>query len=363
MKSEKREGKLRKIIHLDMDCFFAAVEIRENPGLKDKPVAVGGGGRRGVVTTCNYRAREFGVRSAMPGFKARELCPDLIFLPVRHDLYTEESRRIRKLMQEITDRIEPLSLDEAYLDVSLREEYAWDLAKRLRQRIWEVTGLTASAGIAANKMLAKIASDWRKPNGQFAILPKQVEAFMKGLGVKKLWGVGPRSVEKLAQMGVHTCGDLQQIELSELVRIFGNWGAELYDLCRGIDVREVETHRERKSVSNEVTFTENLQSEEHCLAQLPELIADLEERLGRKKEEKGIRKLFVKVKFADFRQTTCERLGNKLDLEKFEELLIEALLRNEAPVRLLGVGVRFDEREKEGERGEQWEFEWEEGRE
>jgi len=223
---------LRKIIHIDMDCFYAGVEMRERPELADKPIAVGGGSRRGVVTTCNYEARAFGVRSAMPGFMAREKCPHLIFLPVRFDLYRADSARIRKILLEYSPLVEPLSLDEAYLDVSHHERYAWSLAKEIRQRIRETTGLTASAGIAPNKMLAKIASDWKKPNGQFAVTPDQIESFMAGLPVKKIWGVGPKGAEKLTALGIETCGDLQKLELSELIRQFGRWGEELYHLCR-----------------------------------------------------------------------------------------------------------------------------------
>ena len=178
-----------------MDCFYAAIELREHPELKGRPVAVGGGSRRGVITTCNYEARGFGVRSAMPGFKARELCPELLFLPVRFDLYRAESAKIRSILLSYTALVEPLSLDEAYLDVTGLGRYAWDIARELRARIFAATGLTSSAGIAPNKMLAKIASDWRKPDGQFAILPGEVEEFMRRLPVRKISGVGPRRRE------------------------------------------------------------------------------------------------------------------------------------------------------------------------
>ena len=224
---------LRKIIHLDMDCFYAAIELRERPELIGHPVAVGGGSPRGVITTCNYEARAFGVRSAMPGFKARELCPDLIFLPVRFDLYRASSAVIRKILLSYTPLVEPLSLDEAYLDVSELNRYAWGVAQELRARIYEETKLTGSAGIAPNKMLAKIASEWRKPNGQFAILPDEIEAFMRQLPVSKLSGVGPKSVERFASLGIHTCNDLQKFSLPELAQRFGRWGHELYHLCRG----------------------------------------------------------------------------------------------------------------------------------
>src|ERR1700733_7638141 len=226
---------MRKIIHLDMDCFYAAVEMRERPELAGQPIAVGGGSRRGVVTTCNYEARKFGVHSAMPGFQARERCPDLVFLPVRFDLYRAESARIRAILRDYTPLVEPLSLDEAYLDVTGLNRYAWDIAREIRKRIFDETRLTGSAGIAPNKMLAKIASDWRKPNGQFAITPEQVEAFMRDLPVRKIWGVGPKSAEKFRSQGIRTCADLQQIPMAELMCRHGKWGRELYDLARGHD--------------------------------------------------------------------------------------------------------------------------------
>ena len=241
-----------------MDCFYAAIELRERPELVGHPVAVGGGSPRGVITTCNYEARAFGVRSAMPGFKARELCPDLIFLPVRFDLYRASSAAIRKILLNYTPLVEPLSLDEAFLDVSALGRYAWDIAKELRGRIFDETALTSSAGIAPNKMLAKIASDWRKPNGQFAIPPSKVEDFMRTLPVKKLWGIGPKGAERFASLGIETCGDLQKYSLTEMVQAFGRWGRELYALCRGEDDRPVEPNRIRKSLSNECTYSQNL---------------------------------------------------------------------------------------------------------
>lgn len=334
---------LRKIIHIDMDCFYAAVEMRERPELAGKAIAVGGGSRRGVVTTCNYDARAFGVRSAMPGFMAREKCPHLIFLPVRFDLYRADSARIRKILLAYSPLVEPLSLDEAYLDVSHHDRYAWSLAKEIRQRIRETTGLTASAGIAPNKMLAKIASDWKKPNGQFAVTPDQVELFMARLPVKKIWGVGPKSVEKFAALGIETCGDLQKLELSELIRRFGRWGEELYHLCRGEDDRPVVANRPRKSLSNERTYSDLLRSAEACRAAMAELVQELEENLRSKAGDRVIRKAFVKVKFSDFSHTTRECLCQDPDPETFFRLLGEARIRNDLPVRLLGAGVRFVE--------------------
>ncbi|MFZ4681308.1 MAG: DNA polymerase IV [Terrimicrobiaceae bacterium] len=333
---------MRKIIHLDMDCFYAAVEMRERPELAGQPVAVGGGSRRGVVTTCNYEARKFGVRSAMPGFKAREICPHLVFLPVRFDLYRAASAQVREILLGVTPLVEPLSLDEAYLDVTALDRFAWDIAKEIRQRIFEKTGLTGSAGIAPNKMLAKIASDWRKPNGQFAITPDQVTAFMRDLPVRKLWGIGPKSAEKLAAAGIRTCGDLQRFSLPEMIARRGNWGGELYHLCRGEDDRPVEPNRIRKSLSNECTYLENLESPDECRAAMDDLIAELQEELRAKAADRRIRKVFVKMKFSDFTRITRECLAAEPARETFHVLLETAWRSGEGrPVRLLGAGVRF----------------------
>lgn len=324
-----------------MDCFYAAIEMRERTELKGKPVAVGGGSRRGVVTTCNYEARKYGVRSAMPGFKARELCPRLIFLPVRFDLYRAESARIRAILREYTDLVEPLSLDEAYLDVTGASRYAWDIAKEIRARIFAETGLTSSAGVAPNKMLAKIASDWRKPNGQFAIPPERVEEFMRDLPVGKIWGVGPKSAEKFASWGVRTCADLQKFSRVELVRRLGKWGEELYDLVRGKDDRPVEPGRIRKSLSTERTYLENLSSLEACAQALEELLEELEQDLRAKASSRVIHKAFVKVKFADFTRTTRECVTDQPERTTYQTLLREAWQRGRKSVRLLGAGVRF----------------------
>jgi DNA polymerase-4 len=334
---------MRKIIHLDMDCFYAAVEMRERPELSGLPIAVGGGSRRGVVTTCNYEARKFGVHSAMPGFQARERCPQLVFLPVRFDLYRAESTRIRQILLGYTPLVEPLSLDEAYLDVTQLDRYAWDVAKEIRRRVFEETRLTASAGIASNKMLAKIASDWRKPNGQFAITPDQTEAFIRDLPVRKIWGVGPKSAAKFELQGIRTCGDLQKIGLPELVRRHGKWGHELYQLCRGLDDRAVEPNRIRKSLSNECTYTDNLRTLEECRAELDKLVEELTAELSAKAIDRPIHKAFVKIKFADFTRTTRECISASPTAETYQELLKEAYQRSTQPVRLLGTGVRFAE--------------------
>lgn len=347
---------MRKIIHLDMDCFYAAVEMREHPELAGQPLAVGGGSRRGVVTTCNYEARKFGVHSAMPGFQARARCPHLVFLPPRFELYRADSQKVRAILRAHTPLVEPLSLDEAYLDVSASPRYAWDIAKEIRARIFAETRLTGSAGIAPNKMLAKIASDWRKPNGQFAIMPEQIDAFVRDLPVRKIWGVGPKSAERFAGEGIKTCADLQKLSLAELARRHGKWGHELYRLCRGQDDRPVEPDRVRKSLSNERTYSENLTTLDACQAALTELVEELFQELKTKADDRRIRKAVVKVKFADFTRTTRECVSPAPDLATYQTLLTEARARKPQPVRLLGAGVRFAEEDEEPEEDPQQEL-------
>ncbi|PWU10166.1 MAG: DNA polymerase IV [Verrucomicrobia bacterium] len=337
---------MRKIIHLDMDCFYAAVEMRERPELAKHPIAVGGGSPRGIVTTCNYEARKFGIRSAMPGFMARERCPHLIFLPLRFDLYRAVSQDIRMIFHHYTSLVEPLSLDEAFLDVSNSDRYAWQIAKEIRARIYKETGLTASAGIAPNKMLAKIASEWRKPNGQFAILPPQIEEFMALLPVGSLWGIGPKTAKRFALRGVHTCRDLQKFTLAELAREFGKWGEELFHLCRGHDTRKVCPFRLRKSLSNETTFTKDLVTLEECKAAVVELCQEMQEEVQLKASERKIRKAFVTVKFSDFSRTTKECLCTQPSEATYLTLLGDAFHRKGLPIRLLGTGVRFAEEEE-----------------
>lgn len=337
---------MRKIIHIDMDCFYAAVEMRERPELFGKPLAVGGGESRGVVCTCNYEARKFGVRSAMPGFMARERCPQIIFLPVRFDLYRSVSQGIQAILREVTELVEPLSLDEAYLDVTACDRYAWDIAKEIRARILAETGLTASAGIAPNKMLAKIASEWRKPNGQFAVLPDQIQEFMAALPVRKVWGIGPKSAERLTARGIQTCGDLQKFTLIEMAQQFGKWGEELFHLCRGEDNRVVEPHWIRKSLSNEKTFSDNLVSLAQCEAAMVKLAEATLEEVKTKASDRQVRKAFVTVKFSDFTRTTKECICPEPMLCVYQTLLAEAYARKALPVRLLGAGVRFGDGEE-----------------
>jgi len=311
------EPNRQKIIHIDMDCFYAAVEMRDQPELRGIPIAVGGTTRRGVLTTCNYEARAFGVRSAMPNFKALQLCPQLKIVKPRFDRYREESRAIRSIFRRYTERIEPLSLDEAYLDVSHRTEHATRLAREIRRVIREERDLPASAGIAPNKMLAKVASDWRKPDGQFTIPPDQVDAFVAELPIRKIPGVGPKTQERLESQGILTCSDLQLRDLAELTRNFGKFGLELYERCRGIDTRAVETDRPRKSCSVERTFRENIPDLPGLTAILPELLEALAGDLEALCAPAPIRKVFVKLKFDYFENTTAYSLAARCDLFLF----------------------------------------------
>ena len=341
----------RKIIHIDMDCFYAAVECRDDPAVAGKPVGVGGSSGRSVLTTCNYEARKFGCRSAMPVYKALKLCPHLIIKPIRFSAYRAESLNVREVFNEYTDIIEPLSLDEAYLDVTHRSEYAWTIAREIRQKIFKRTQLTASAGISCNKMLAKIASDWKKPNGQFAVLPSEIEDFMKELPVNKIYGVGPKSAARLKNLGFETCGQLQEVPVNDLHRHFGaTWGTELYRLCRGEDDRPVEATRLRKSMSNENTFSEDLDTVQACLDELPDLVDELKKDLQKRDNPESIIKVFLKLKFSDFKTTTKECGGQDIEVKTYIPLLEEAFERNTNPVRLMGVGVRFEDASRIDER-------------
>src|ERR1700686_243490 len=285
---------VRRIIHLDMDCFYAAIEVRDKPELAGQPVAVGGArDRRGVLTTCNYEARKFGVRSAMPTFQALQRCPELIVMPTRFEVYRQESAKIREILLRFTPLVEPLSLDEAFLDVSSRPEGPAALAENIRGLIFQDTALTASAGIAPNKMLAKIASDWNKPNGQFEIRPEDIAGFMQELPVQKLWGIGTKSAEKFARLGIRTCGEPQRCSRIQRHEWFGKFGLELYLLCRGDDRREVTPDRERKSLSNERTFTIDLTSVAQCESRVPELFEEMMADLKKTGAEMQIKSLLV----------------------------------------------------------------------
>ena len=339
--------KRRAIIHLDMDCFYAAIEIRDRPELAGKPVGVGGRSRRGVLTTCNYEARKFGVHSAMPTFIALQRCPNLILLPTRFEVYRRESHTIREILRRFTPLVEPLSLDEAYLDVTAHPGAPDPLAEVIRGLIFQKTKLTASAGIGPNKLIAKIASDMNKPNGQCEVTWDDVPEFMSKLPVRKLWGIGQVTEQKLQQMGVATCADLQRYSRAQLSERFGKFGLELWEQCRGIDNRPVEPHRERKSLSNERTFASDLETLDECDEKLVELVEELETELSQKAAHRAVTKIFVKLKFHDFTRTTVERAGFRPNLEAFRDLLCEGFARTGKSVRLLGAGVRFASAEDE----------------
>lgn len=337
----------RKIIHIDCDCFYAAIEMRDNPRLAGIPLAVGGSAdRRGVIATCNYEARAFGVRSAMSSHHALKLCPDLAIVKPRMDAYKEASREIHAIFRDYTELIEPLSLDEAYLDVSESIRFsgsATRIAQDIRRRVSSQLHITVSAGVAPNKFLAKIASDWKKPNGLFVITPDQVAEFVTGLPVSKLHGVGKVTADKLARLGIVSCADLAGWQKLALVREFGSFGERLWNLARGIDERPVQNDSRRQSVSVENTYDTDLPDLASCLAKLPELMESLEKRVARLDGHYRPGKPFVKVKFHDFAQTTLEQAGAGRDLASYQQLLSQAFARGGKPVRLLGIGVRLQD--------------------
>ena len=338
------EAAARAIIHLDMDCFYAAIEVRDRPALRGKPVGVGGArDRRGVLTTCNYEARKFGVHSAMPTFMALQRCPSLIVLPTRFDVYRREAAVVREILHRFSSLVEPLSLDEAYLDVTADRGAPGRLAQVIRDLIFQKSKLTSSAGVGPNKLIAKIASARCKPNGQLEVTVEEVPGFMKDLSVREIWGIGQKTEKRLWELGVKTCGDLQRFPRPELVDLFGKFGSELFDLCRGIDDRPVEPDRPRKSLSTEETFVSDLETLEQCEERLAELFQDLMADLAQKETNRRVTKIFVKLKFADFTRTTVERAGLEPTLQEFGTLLAEAFARTGKKVRLIGVGVRFAE--------------------
>jgi DNA polymerase-4 len=338
----------RKIIHVDMDCFYAAVEVKYRPELRGKPIGIGGPpNSRSVLCTASYEARKFGVRSAMPSSQAVRLCPELILLPPNFPLYKKESQAVREILARFTSLIQPLSLDEAYLDVTASEAFSGSatlIAQEIRRRIQEELGLTASAGVAPNKFLAKVASDWNKPNGQFVIRPEEVEGFVRQLEVEKIFGVGKVTARRMHEHGLFNCGDLQKTPLMQLRHWFGHRrAAELKELAHGIDLRPVEPSRERKSLTVEETFAQDLRTLDECLARLPALFADWEARMKRIDEVERISGLVIKVKFHDFTATTHERAYRGWpQIDEYRELLRRAWARKALPVRLLGLGVRLE---------------------
>lgn len=310
---------MRKIIHVDMDCFFAAVEMRDNPSLRDIPIAIGGSReRRGVISTANYPARKFGVRSAMSTAMALKLCPHLTLLPGRFEAYREASDHIREIFSRYTSLIEPLSLDEAYLDVtdSLHcHGSATLMAQEIRKTISDELNLTASAGIAPIKFLAKIASDLNKPDGQYVITPEEVPNFIKTLPLSKIPGVGKVSAAKLENMGLRTCEDVQNSDLALLLKRFGKFGRVLWERSQGIDERTVNNERLRKSVGVERTLAEDIHEWHDCEAIIERLYPELESRLAKVKPDLLIARQGVKLKFNDFQLTTQEHIWPRLNKE------------------------------------------------
>lgn len=338
-----RQPTMRKIIHVDMDAFYASVEQRDNPELRGKPLAVGGSAARGVVAAASYEARIFGVHSAMPSVTAKRKCPDLIFVPPRFDVYKSVSQQIREVFAEYTALIEPLSLDEAYLDVTENlkgMEIATEIALEIRAKIKDVTGLNASAGISYNKFLAKMASDLNKPNGQAVITPKNGPGFVEALPVKKFHGVGPATAERMRKHGIETGLDLKSKSLAFLQEHFGKSGPYFYGIARGIDERRVRPDRIRKSVGAEDTFSEDIDDLDIATAELKPLA----EKVWRYCDAQGIsgKTVTVKIKYSDFTQATRSRTGAQpvasvAEILEAASALLVTVYPFKRPVRLLGI--------------------------
>lgn len=334
----------RKIIHIDMDAFYASVEQMDNPDLRGKPVAVGGSENRGVVSAASYEARKFGVRSAISGVLAKRYCPEIIFVRPRFDRYKEISSKIHKIFHDYTDLVEPLSLDEAYLDVTQNKKgnpSASLLAEEIRLRIFNEVGLTASAGISINKFVAKIASDYNKPNGQKTVNPDEVEAFLEDLPIRKFYGVGKVTTEKMYQLGIFTGTDLKSKSLEFLEKHFGKSGAFYYNVVRGIHNSEVKSSRITKSVAAEHTFDVNLSSEIFMMEQLERIATSLEKRV--KRHNISGKTITLKIKYSDFTQQTRSKTlpyfisDKSLIMENIEELLYQEKMKDS--VRLLGISL------------------------
>ena len=334
----------RKIIHVDMDAFYASVEQMDFPELKGKPVAVGGSEVRGVVSAASYEARKFGVRSAISGVLAKKYCPEIIFVRPRFDRYKEISKKVQAIFYDYTDLVEPLSLDEAYLDVTQNKKgnpSATLIAKEIRERIFNEVGLTASAGISVNKFVAKIASDFNKPNGQKTVNPDEVLGFLEALPIRKFYGVGKVTTEKMYQLGIFTGLDLKKKELDFLEKHFGKSGAFYYNVVRGIHNSEVKSERVAKSVATEHTFDENLSSEIFMEEKLQVIAEQLERRLL--KQNLAGKTVTLKIKYSDFSLQTRSKtlpyfIANKsLLFETAKELLYQQRMKNS--VRLLGISV------------------------
>lgn len=334
---------IRKIIHVDMDAFYASVEQLDHPEWRGKPLVVGGNAARGVIAAASYEARKFGVYSAMPSVLAARKCPHLIFAPARFDRYKEISTQIREVFHEYTDLVEPLSLDEAFMDVTENKmglKSAILIAKQIRQKIKERTGLNASAGVSYNKFLAKIASDLNKPNGQAVILPEEAEAFLEKLPIKKFFGIGKVTAEKMSGLGIHNGKDLKQFSLQYLTRKFGKSGIHYFNIVRGIHLSEVQPHRIRKSLSAENTFEKDILAIEELLSALKPISDELIKRI-KKSGIKG-RTVTLKIKFSDFTQQTRSKTQEQYPDEELIWEIAQELLAQESfdkSIRLLGLGI------------------------
>jgi DNA polymerase-4 len=336
---------LRKIIHIDMDAFFASVEQLDNPDLRGKPVAVGGSGPRSVVAAASYEARKYGVRSAMPSVTAKKLCPELIFVKHNFERYIEISEKVHEIFREYTDLIEPLSIDEAFLDVTNDLQNigsATIIAEKIRKEIKARTGLTASAGVSVNKFLAKIASDIKKPNGLFVITPENAEKFIENLEVEKFFGIGKVTAEKMHKLGIHKGSDLKKWDLISLVRNFGKAGVYFFDIVRGKDDRPVEPESERKSIGTELTYEKDLITPFEIIAELYKLEQELMERI----DHAGTtgRTITVKIKFSDFRQITRSKtvqhfIRDFKMLHKEVTSIRKTLNLEDVRIRLMGVSI------------------------
>lgn len=335
----------RKIIHIDMDAFYAAVEQRDNPSLKGKPIVVGSERERGVICTASYEARKYGVRSAMSSVKARQLCPELIFMPLRMATYKEVSLQIREIFSRYTDKIEPLSLDEAYLDVTdnkLGIDLAVDIAKRIKKDIKTELSLVASAGVSYNKLLAKLASDLRKPDGLCTIHPDKALEVLDALPVSKLWGVGDVTAKKMNSLGIQNVLQLRQCSKQMLHKNFGKMGYLFYDFARGIDHREVETDYTRRSLGCEHTFDKDITASSSIIIELYNIVLELVSRIRRSAFEGNT--ITVKVKYEDFTNVSRSRTKHKPLKTKDEILplakeLLRSLPETDKGIRLIGVSV------------------------
>ncbi|MDP6968454.1 MAG: DNA polymerase IV [Gammaproteobacteria bacterium] len=344
----------RKIIHIDCDCFYAAVEMRDHPDYRSIPIAVGGpANSRGVIATCNYLAREFGVHSAMPSGQALRLCPTLVIIPGRMAVYRQVSAQIMAIFRRYTDTIEPLSLDEAYLDVTdaaLAFGSATVIAERIRAEVAKEIGITVSAGVAPNKFIAKVASDWRKPDGLFVVKPDALDAFAAALPVKKIPGVGPVSAQRMAALDIETCADLRIYSEEQLVQMFGRLGESLAKRRFGLDSRLVQTHRVRKSVSVETTFSSDISLQAIRQQQVPELLRQLQVRWRKLEQQYVISGLVVKLKFKDFTQLTREQVATEIHMQGYLHLLEQAYASGNTNqqrdgARLVGLGLKLKQRE------------------